>query len=69
MRLTILDTCKRVTKAGKSYVQAAFRSTNKAGADWLGIATVPDDLDGCVGEVIDRQVVFGSNGQVYVLPY
>lgn len=68
MKITILDTCRRVSKAGKSYVQAAFRSTNKAGFDWLGIATVPDDLDGFVGEV-DRQVVFGGNGTVFVLPY
>lgn len=68
MKLLILDTCRRVTKSGKPYVQAAFRSTNKAGNDWLGIATVPDDLVGFVGEV-DRQVVFGGNGSVYVLPY
>lgn len=68
MRLTILDTCRRVTKAGRPYVQAAFRSTNKAGHDWLGVATVPDDLADFVGEV-DRQVVFGGNGSVYVLPY
>lgn len=69
MKLMILDTCHRVTKAGRPYVQAAFRSTNKAGQDWLGIATIPDDLVECVGEVIDRQVVFGGNGSVYVLPY
>ena len=68
MKITILDTCRRVSKGGKSYVQAAFRSTNKAGLDWLGIATVPDDLEGFVGEV-DRQVVFGNNGTVFVLPY
>lgn len=68
MKLLILDTCKRVTKNGKPYVQAAFRSTNKSGQDWLGIATVPDDLSDFVGE-IDRQVVFGGNGSVYVLPY
>ena len=68
MKITILDTCRRVSKTGKPYVQAAFRSTNKAGLDWLGIATVPDDLDGFVGEV-DRQVVFGGNGSVFVLPY
>lgn len=68
MKLTILDTCHRVTKAGRSYVQAAFRSTNRAGSDWLGVATVPDDLANFVGE-IDRQVVFGSNGSIYVLPY
>lgn len=68
MKLMILDTCHRVTKAGRSYVQAAFRSTNKAGQDWLGVATVPDDLADFVGEV-DRQVVFGGNGSVYVLPY
>ena len=66
MKITILDTCRRVSKAGKPYVQAAFRSTNRAGQDWLGIATVPDDLDGFVGEV-DRQVVFGGNGSVFVL--
>lgn len=68
MKITILDTCRRVSKAGKPYVQAAFRSTNKDGIDWLGIATVPDDLDGFVGEV-DRHVVFGGNGTVFVLPY
>ena len=68
MKLMILDTCRRVTKSGRSYVQAAFRSTNKAGQDWLGVATVPDDLADFVGEV-DRQVVFGGNGSVYVLPY
>ena len=68
MKITILDTCRRVSKAGKPYVQAAFRSTNKVGVDWLGIATVPDDLEGFVGEV-DRQVVFGGNGTVFVLPY
>lgn len=68
MKLMILDTCRRVAKSGRSYVQAAFRSTNKAGADWLGVAIVPDDLADFVGE-IDRQVVFGSNGSVYVLPY
>lgn len=68
MKLMILDTCRRVTKSGRTYVQAAFRSTNKAGQDWLGVATVPDDLADFVGE-IDRQVVFGGNGSVYVLPY
>lgn len=68
MKIIILDTVRRVSKAGKPYVQAAFRSTNKSGLDWLGIATVPDDLDGFVGEV-DRQVVFGGNGTVFVLPY
>lgn len=68
MKLTILDTCRRVSKDGRPYVQAAFRSTNKAGYDWLGVATVPDDLADFVGEV-DRQVVFGNNGSVYVLPY
>lgn len=68
MKITILDTCRRVSKTGKPYVQAAFRSTNRAGQDWLGIATVPDDLDGFVGEV-NRQVVFGGNGSVFVLPY
>ena len=68
MKITILDTCRRVSKAGKPYVQAAFRSTNKVGVDWLGIAPVPDDLEGFVGEV-DRQVVFGGNGTVFVLPY
>lgn len=68
MKIIILDTVRRVSKAGKPYVQAAFRSTNKSGLDWLGIATVPDDLDGFVGEV-DRQVVFGGNGSVFVLPY
>ena len=68
MKLMILDTCQRVTKAGRPYIQAAFRSTNKAGHDWLGVATVPDDLDGFVGEV-DRHVVFSGNGSVYVLPY
>lgn len=68
MKLMILDTCHRVTKAGRSYVQAAFRSTNKAGHDWLGVATVPDDLAGFVGE-IERQVVFGGNGSIFVLPY
>ena len=36
MKITILDTCRRVSKGGKPYVQAAFRSTNKAGLDWLG---------------------------------
>ena len=68
MKLMILDTCHRVTKAGRSYVQAAFRSTNKAGQDWLGVATVPDDLYDFVGEV-ERQVVFGGNGSIFVLPY
>ena len=68
MKITILDTCKRVTKAGRPYVQAAFRSTNRSGQDWLGVATVPDDLDGFVGEV-DRQVVFGGNGSIFVMPY
>lgn len=68
MKIMILDTCHRVTKAGRSYVQAAFRSTNKAGQDWLGVATVPDDLADFVGE-IDRQVVFGGNGSIFVLPY
>lgn len=68
MKISILDTCRRVSKAGKPYVQAAFRSTNKAGQDWLGVATVPDDLDGFVGEV-DRQVVFCGNGTAFVLPY
>lgn len=68
MKILILDTCRRVSKTGKSYVQAAFRSTNRAGQDWLGIATVPDDLADFVGEV-DRQVVFGGNGTVFVMPY
>lgn len=68
MKLMILDTCHRVTKAGRPYVQAAFRSTNRAGQDWLGVATVPDDLADFVGE-IERQVVFSANGSVYVLPY
>lgn len=68
MKLMILDTCRRVTKAGRPYVQAAFRATNKAGSDWLGVATVPDDLADFVGE-IDRQVVFGGNGSIFVLPY
>lgn len=68
MKITILDTCKRVSKTGKPYVQAAFRATSKSGLDWLGIATVPDDLEGFVGEV-NRQVVFGGNGSVFVLPY
>lgn len=68
MKLVILDTCRRFSKAGNPYIQAAFRSTSRSGQDWLGIATVPDDLDGFVGEV-DRQVVFGKNGSVFVLPY
>lgn len=68
MKLVILDTCRRVTKNGKSYVQAAFRSTNKSGQDWLGVASVPDDLADFVGEV-ERQVVFGGNGSIFVLPY
>ena len=68
MKITILDTCRRVTKAGKPYVQAAFRSTNRSGHDWLGVATVPEDLDGFVGEV-DRHVVFGGNGSIFVMPY
>lgn len=68
MKLMILDTCRRVTKAGRPYVQAAFRSTNKAGQDWLGVATVPDDLVDFVGE-IERQVVFGGNNSIFVLPY
>ena len=68
MKLMILDTCCRVTKAGQHYVQGAFRSTNKAGQDWLGVATVPDDLAGFVGE-IERHVVFGGNGSIFVLPY
>lgn len=68
MKLIILDTCRRVTKAGRPYVQAAFRSTNKAGQAWLGVATVPDDLVDFSGE-IDRQVVFGGNGSIFVLPY
>lgn len=68
MKLTILDTCYRVTKAGRSYVQAAFRSTNKDGQDWLGVATVPDELADFVGD-IERQVVFGNNGSIFVLPY
>ena len=68
MKLTILDTCRRVSKAGKPYVQAAFRATNKAGLDWLGVATVPEDLVDFVGEV-DRQVVFGGNGTIFVMPY
>lgn len=68
MKIVILDTCRRVTKSGRPYVQAAFRSTNKAGQDWLGVATVPDDLVDFVGE-IDRQAVFGGNGSIYVLPY
>ena len=68
MKLIILDTCRRLTKGGKPYVQAAFRATSKSGQDWFGVATVPDDLADFVGEV-DRQVVFGGNGSVYVLPY
>ena len=68
MKLMILDTCRRVTKAGRPYVQAAFRSTNKGGHDWLGVATVPDDLADFVGEV-ERNVVFGGNGSIFVLPY
>lgn len=68
MNLTILDTCRRVSKTGRPYVQAAFRSTSQSGQDWFGVATVPDDLADFVGEV-DRQVVFGANGSVYVLPY
>ena len=68
MKIIILDTVRRVSKVGKPYVQAAFRSTNKAGQDWLGVASVPDDLAGFVGEV-DRQVVFGGNGSIFVLPY
>lgn len=68
MKITILDTCRRSSKAGKPYFQAAFRSTNRAGQDWLGIAVVPEDLAGFVGEV-DRQVVFGVNGSIFVMPY
>lgn len=68
MKLVILDTCRRVSKNGKPYVQAAFRSTNKVGLDWLGVATVPDDLADFVGEV-DRQVVFNRDGSAFVLPY
>lgn len=68
MKLVILDTCRRVAKNGRPYVQAAFRSTNKAGQDWLGVATVPEDLADFVGEV-DRQVVFGGNGSIFVMPY
>lgn len=68
MKLVILDTCRRVTKNGKPYVQAAFRSTNKSGQDWLGVASVPEDLADFVGEV-ERQVVFGGNGSIFVLPY
>ena len=68
MKLIILDTCRRVSKGGRPYVQAAFRATNKSGQDWLGVATVPDDVADFVGE-IDRQVVFGGNGSLYVLPY
>lgn len=68
MKIIILETCRRVTKNGKPYVQAAFRSTNKSGQDWLGVASVPDDLEGFVGEV-DRHVVFGGNGSIFVLPY
>lgn len=68
MKLVILDTCRRVTKNGKPYVQAAFRSTNKSGQDWLGVASVPEDLADFVGEV-ERHVVFGGNGSIFVLPY
>lgn len=68
MKITILDTCKRVSKAGKPYVQAVFRSTNRSGHDWLGVAIVPDDLFDFVGE-IDRQVVFGDKGSIFVMPY
>ena len=68
MKLVILDTCQRVSKKGRPYFQAAFRSTNKAGQVWFGVATIPEDLFDFVGE-IDRQVVFGSNGSIYVLPY
>ena len=68
MKLMILDTCRRTAKSGKPYVQAAFRSTGRNGQDWLGVATVPDDLDGFVGEV-ERQVVFGGNGSIFVMPY
>lgn len=68
MKLVILDTCERVTKKGRSYFQAAFRSTDKAGNAWLGVATIPEELFDYVGE-IDRRVVFGNNGSIYVLPY
>lgn len=68
MKLTILDTCERVSKKGRSYFSAAFRSNDKTGHAWFGVATIPENLFGFVGE-IDAPVVFGRNGSIYVLPY
>lgn len=67
MKLVILDTCERVSKKGRSYFQAAFRSTDKTGHAWFGVAIIPEDLFGFVGE-IERRVVFRSNGSIFVLP-
>lgn len=66
MNITILDVIERVSKTnGKPYRQAAIRGTGKNG-DFLMLAIVPDDVQS--GEVLDRRVVFGQNGN-FVLPY
>lgn len=69
MTITILDTISKVSAAGKPYCQAACRGISKAGAPFLFIATIPDDLNGHCGEVIDRSVCFSKNGSAFVLPY
>ena len=44
MTITILDTISKVSAAGKPYCQAACKGISKAGAPFLFIATIPDDL-------------------------
>lgn len=68
MKMTVLDTIERKSKSGKPFVQAALRGEGKKGS-FLFVATVPDDLNGAVGEVVDLNVVFSRDGMAYVLPY
>lgn len=69
MTITILDTISKVSAAGKPYSQAACKGISKAGAPFLFVAIIPDDLADHCGEVVERSVCFSKNGSAFVLPY
>lgn len=69
MTITILDTISKISAAGKPYCQAACKGISKAGAPFLFVATIPDDLADHCGEVIERSVCFSKSGSAFVLPY
>lgn len=69
MVITILSTLSKVSKAGKSYCQAACKGVSKSGSSFFFIATIPDDLMEHDGEVLDRNVLFNDRGSAFVLPY